>query len=164
MTGRKVERVETAEKNSLLCWPPTRRDFIRTTLNAIVVLSAYRIPVPPVKNFLYRLVGTEIGENTVFDAKTDIFFPEKVKVGDDCIIAGEARILSHEFLQGEYRKGEVVIEDGVIVGQDAIILPGVKIGENATVGAGSVVTKDVEANTVVAGNPAEKIRDKEFSG
>ena len=53
---------------------------------------------------------------------------------------------------------EVVIEDGVHVGVGATILPGVRIGEGAMVGAGSVVTRSVEPYTVVAGNPARFLR------
>lgn len=44
------------------------------------------------------------------------------------------------------------------IGAGATILPGITIGENSVVGAGSVVTKDVEPNTIVAGNPARVIR------
>ncbi len=50
------------------------------------------------------------------------------------------------------------IERGVWIGAGAIVLPGVTVGENAVVGAGSVVTHDVPANTVAAGNPAKVIR------
>lgn len=53
---------------------------------------------------------------------------------------------------------DVHIEKNTWIGANAIILPGVTIGENAIVGAGSVVTHDVEANTVVVGNPAKVIR------
>ena len=48
-----------------------------------------------------------------------------------------------------------------MVGGGAILLPGVRIGQNAVVGAGAVVTRDVPANTVVAGNPARVIREIE---
>jgi maltose O-acetyltransferase len=51
-----------------------------------------------------------------------------------------------------------VIENGAWVGSGVIILKGVRIGQNAVVGAGSVVTRDVEANTVAAGNPAKTVR------
>ena len=52
----------------------------------------------------------------------------------------------------------VVIEDGAWLGGGAILLPGVRVGRNAVVGAGAVVTRDVPANAVVAGNPARVIR------
>ena len=52
----------------------------------------------------------------------------------------------------------IIIEEGAKIGANSTILPGVKIGKNALVGAGSVVTKDVKENTVVAGNPAEFLK------
>ena len=48
----------------------------------------------------------------------------------------------------------VIIEEGAKIGANSTILPGIRVGKNAVVGAGSVVTKDVKDNTVVAGNPA----------
>ena len=55
----------------------------------------------------------------------------------------------------------IMIEDNVWLGGGAIVLPGVRIGRNAVVGAGAVVTQSVAANTVVAGNPARVIREIE---
>jgi len=60
--------------------------------------------------------------------------------------------------QGYYPSKQVLIEKGSWVGACSIILPGVTIGRNAVVGAGSVVTKNVPALTLVAGNPARLIR------
>lgn len=53
----------------------------------------------------------------------------------------------------------VVIEDDVWIATDVVILPGVTIGRGAIIGAGSIVTKDVPAKSVVAGNPARLIRN-----
>ena len=53
----------------------------------------------------------------------------------------------------------LVIEDDVFVGMEALILKGVTVGEGAVVGAGSVVTQDVPPRTVVAGNPAQVVRE-----
>ena len=55
-------------------------------------------------------------------------------------------------------KGPVVIEDNVWIGQNSCVLPGVTIGQGAIIAANSVVTKNVEANTIVAGNPARVIK------
>ena len=57
-----------------------------------------------------------------------------------------------------YSADGILIDDTVEIAPGAVILPGVTIGENAVVGAGSVVTKDVPDNAVVAGNPARLIR------
>jgi acetyltransferase-like isoleucine patch superfamily enzyme len=56
--------------------------------------------------------------------------------------------------------GDVVIGNDVWIGVDAIILPGVKVGDGAVIGAGSVVTKDVEAFQIVAGVPARPLRKR----
>ena len=58
-----------------------------------------------------------------------------------------------EFLDG------AVVEENAKIGANSTILPGIKIGKNALIGAGSVVTKDVPAEKVVAGNPAKIIKD-----
>lgn len=55
-------------------------------------------------------------------------------------------------------KGPVVIEDNVWIGQNSCVLPGVTIGQGAIIAANSVVTKNVEVNTIVAGNPARVIK------
>ncbi len=60
--------------------------------------------------------------------------------------------------QGHYNSQEIILKKGSWVGANAIILSGVTIGENSVVGAGSVVTKDVPARTVYAGNPARFIK------
>jgi maltose O-acetyltransferase len=52
----------------------------------------------------------------------------------------------------------IVVEDNVWIGGGAILLPGIRVGRNAVVGAGAVVTHDAEADTVVVGNPARAIR------
>ena len=57
----------------------------------------------------------------------------------------------------------VIIEDDVLIGANAVVLEGVKVGKRAVVAAGSIVVKDVEPNTVVAGVPAKflkKVDDK----
>ncbi len=57
--------------------------------------------------------------------------------------------------------GGVTLKKDCVIGANTTILPGVVVGENAIVGAGSVVTKDVPSNAVVAGNPAKHIKDKQ---
>jgi maltose O-acetyltransferase len=52
----------------------------------------------------------------------------------------------------------ITVEDNVWIGGSATILPGVTIGKNSIIAAGAVVTKDVAANTIVGGNPAQLIR------
>ncbi|MDB9446468.1 acyltransferase [Anabaena sp. CS-542/02] len=84
-----------------------------------------------------------------------------IKTGSDVSIGSEATILTlgHDPQSPDFadRGGDVIIGDRAWIAYRVIILPGVTIGEGAVVGAGAVVTKDVEAYTIVAGNPARVI-------
>jgi maltose O-acetyltransferase len=81
-----------------------------------------------------------------------------VEIGDETTLGPGVRILAHDASTkrhlGFSRVGRVEIGRRVFVGADSIVLPGVTIGEDAIVGAGSVVRRDVPAGVVVAGNPA----------
>jgi maltose O-acetyltransferase len=88
-----------------------------------------------------------------------------IEIGDEVLIATNVQLLTATHpLDAARRRGwwesakPINIADGVWIGGGAIVLPGVSVGENAVVGAGAVVTRDVEAGTVVAGNPARAIR------
>ncbi len=90
----------------------------------------------------------------------------KVIIGDDCLIGPNVQLLavSHD-VAPQLRKNHkhnyvqaITLEENVWLGAGVIVLAGVRIGKNSVIGAGSVVTKDVEANSFYAGNPACKIR------
>lgn len=88
-----------------------------------------------------------------------------IRTGDDVSIGPEAVILTlghdPQSLDFEDRGGEVIIGNRAWIGFRAVILPGIKIGEGAVVGAGAVVTKDVAPFTIVAGNPARPIGQRD---
>jgi acetyltransferase-like isoleucine patch superfamily enzyme len=132
--------------------------------NFIWIQIARYCPSLPLKNWIYRRVlGMKIGENTAFAlmVMVDVFFPEKIHVGNNSIIGYNTTILAHEYLINEYRLGEVRIGSNVMIGANCTILPGVTIGDHAVVGAGSVVHKDVAPYSFVAGNPLRVIREGE---
>lgn len=93
----------------------------------------------------------------------DGVFPFMVDIGEHCVIADGARILSHDPsllpLRNRYMAKRTRIGDRCSVGYGSIILPGVSIGDGVVIGAGSVVTKDIPDGEVWAGNPARKIVD-----
>lgn len=107
--------------------------------------------------------GLRIGENTKIMG--GVFFDpilcNIITIGKNVIIAPEAFILAHDASTkkalGYTKIGQVIIEDNVFIGARAVIMPGVTIGENSIIGAGSVVTKNVPSGVVVAGNPAKII-------
>lgn len=84
-----------------------------------------------------------------------------IRTGKNVAIGPAATILTlgHDPRSATFadRGGDVIIGDYVWIGYGALVLPGVTIGEGAVVGAGSVVTKDVEAYSIVAGNPARPV-------
>lgn len=102
-----------------------------------------------------------------------ILCADKILIKDDVLMASYIMIASENHgmdVEGEIGYGKqklitqpVTIENGVWIGEKAIILPGVTIGEKAIVAAGAVVTKDVPAYTVVAGNPARILKRYNFT-
>lgn len=91
---------------------------------------------------------------------------ERITIGIDAHIGPEVLIRdsdSHTTGEGRTPTQPIMIGDRVWIGARAIILKGVTIGEGAVIAAGSIVTKDVEPNTLVAGNPARFIRAADWS-
>ncbi len=116
------------------------------------------------KKTYLRLNGVQIGRNTMnsLGAKIDSH-RGKVRIGDNCHITYGCVILSHDGAAKQMRAdddgaGAVIIGNNVFVGVNAVILRNVRIGDNSVIGAGAVVTADIPANSLVAGNPAKVIR------
>ena len=138
--------------------------FLKVVKNFIVIQLARYTPFLGMKNWLYRkLLGMKVGDQTSFALMVmlDVMFPEKISVGRNTVIGYNTTILAHEYLIKEYRLGEVVIGDEVLIGANSTILPGVIIGDGAIVSAGTLVHKDVPAGAFVGGNPMQIIYTKE---
>ncbi len=130
--------------------------------NFAVIQIARYTPFLSWKNWLYRtFLRMEVGEQTAVALMVmmDTMFPELIKIGRNSVIGYNTTILAHEYLIEEYRLGEVRIGDGVLVGANSTILPGVTIGDGAIVAAGTVVHKDVPPGAFVGGNPMQLIRE-----
>ncbi len=139
------------------------------------------------QTILQQLVG-QIGQNSIIEPPFYCVYGQNISIGDhvylnyQCIILDTNKVdignyvmigpnvqiyASAHLLQAEARNlgleiaKPIMIEDNVWLGGGAILLPGVRIGRNAVVGAGAVVSRSVLANTVVAGNPARVIRNIE---
>lgn len=138
--------------------------FFKVVKNFIVIQIARYCPFLPLKNWLYRtFLKMEVGKDTAFAlmVMVDIMFPEKISVGRNSVIGYNTTILAHEYLIEEYRLGDVVIGNEVMIGANTTILPGVMIGDGAIVSAGTLVHKDVPAGSFVGGNPMRIIYTKE---
>ncbi|WP_277678766.1 acyltransferase [Gracilibacillus dipsosauri] len=160
---RKTDRYKVYGANSL--WHVYKTvPFWKVIKNFTVIQLARYTPFLKVKNWLYRtLLKMEVGDKTAFALMVmlDIMFPEKIHVGKNSVIGYNTTILAHEYLIKEYRLGEVYIGDEVMIGANSTILPGVTIGSNAIVAAGTIVHKDVQPGSFVGGNPMKVIYTKE---
>ncbi|WP_158453668.1 acyltransferase [Paenibacillus beijingensis] len=157
---RKVDRFPVEGANAL--WQVYRTvSRMKAVRNFIAIQLARYCPSLPAKNWIYRhVLGMKVGKNTAFAlmVMVDVFFPERIKVGDNSVIGYNTTILTHEYLINEYRLGDVVIGSDVMIGANTTILPGVTIGDGAVVAAGSVVHKDVQPGTFVGGNPLRELQ------
>jgi acetyltransferase-like isoleucine patch superfamily enzyme len=102
-----------------------------------------------------------IGTGVFLNAGTVIYSELAVTIGDDVALANEVYVMdtpSHGIEGRDPHPAPVVIGSGTWVGARAIVLPGVTIGSRVVVGAGSVVTRDVPDDVLVAGNPARVVR------
>jgi acetyltransferase-like isoleucine patch superfamily enzyme len=104
-----------------------------------------------------------IGDRTFINYGSDIGATGSITIGADCLIGTHVSILDNDFHEVTQRDKvpaprAVVIADHVWIGDRAIIMPGVTIGEGAVVGAGSVVVRDVPARSVAVGNPARIVK------
>lgn len=144
------------------------------------------IPCHFTRRFFYRLAGIKIGSGSTLHTGARFYNPGNIKIGQDSII-GENVVLDgrdqltignhvdiatdvmiynseHDVQSKDFQaiSQPVVIEDYVFIGPRAIILPGIKIGKGAAVGAGAVVTKNVESLSIVGGVPAKVIGERKL--
>lgn len=158
---RRTERYPVEGDNSL--WQIYRTvSAWKAVKNFVFIQISRYTPILGVKNWIYRnILGMKVGHKSAFALMVmpDVFFPEKIHVGDNSIIGYNTTILAHEYLIKEYRLGEVHIGSNVMIGANSTILPGVRIGDHAVVAAGSVVHKDVAPYSFVGGNPLQVIRE-----
>lgn len=111
-----------------------------------------------------------IGKNVKVSSHT--FICEGVQIEDNVFVGHNVSFINDKYprsanadgslqTEADWQVVKTFVKKGASIGTSSTILCGVTIGENAIVGAGSVVTKDVPANTVVAGNPARVLRKLE---
>lgn len=110
----------------------------------------------------YRFMGVKIGKGCYVSIHAHIDIRRgKISIGNHVNISRGAYILSHIGFKGDKEGEATIIEDKAIIFVNAIVYPGIRIGKNSVVGAGSVVMKDVPPNVVVLGNPARVIQHLE---
>jgi acetyltransferase-like isoleucine patch superfamily enzyme len=114
--------------------------------------------------------GSIIGSSTILDSKVIIgknariqsnnFIPPKIVLGDNVFLGPGVKFANDKYPVSS-KLISTVVKDDVVIGIGAIILPGLRIGMGAIIAAGSIVTSNVDQNSVVMGSPAKQIMTKE---
>lgn len=139
------------------------------TLGRVLRILAWLAPVYQFRASVYRKCGVKIGRNVFigFQVLMDGEYPEYIEIEDEASIGPGASIMAHSsgsVFHQRYKiyyeqPRKVTIKRGAWVAADAVILPGVTVGEGAIVAAGAVVSRDVPKYTIVAGNPARPVQE-----
>lgn len=114
--------------------------------------------------YLRSHFGMDIGRNVIIARTVHLdknINPKGIHIGDNTWLLRNSMVLAHDYCRGENGTGKrfnTYIGKNCVIGVNSIVLPGVKIGDHCVVAAGSVVTKDVPSNSLVAGNPAKVLR------
>lgn len=135
--------------------------------NHVLEQIALSNPVNSIRIRCHRKRGVKIGNGVMLGmgCTLDHAFPEYITMEDNTALAGNVYLICHSnpylHFKGKLLSyvAPIVIKKGAWVGINATILPGVTIGENSVVSAGAVVNKDVPPNCIVAGNPAQIIKE-----
>ena len=106
----------------------------------------------------------QLGKYILISPGTSIRSAQKIVIGDSTMIASDVTITDSDwhdiYDRTDYVASpkEVIIQENVWIGEKSLILKGSKIGKNSIIGAGSVVSGEVPANVIFAGNPAKEIK------
>ncbi len=122
-----------------------------STISTSLIIGNYNNTIEAGCNIMQNVVITNdvtIKKGTIINQITSI--GHDVLIGQFCEICPNVSI-----------SGNCIIDDFTFIGTGAIILPGIRIGKNVIIGAGTVVTKDIEDNSVAVGSPAKVIKIKE---
>ena len=170
-----MRRNDELSKRRLMGQIPLEDEFsgvnaFRSVFHRLLHCAARYLPMfPNWRVSIHRLRGVQIGKSVFIgsDVFIDNTFPDSIIIEDYVTIISRSIIFGHSFVplhlepvlspQGPSKKG-VRLKKGCYIGAQSVVLPGVTVGECAVVGAGSVVTGDVAAFSIVAGAPARVIR------
>lgn len=145
--------------------PPDRRERIPELLRDLLGKAGKDIWIEPPFHCDYGW-NIEVGDNFFANYNLTILDVGKVTIGDNAQIAPNVSIytaghpIHPDSRNSGYEYGiPISIGNNVWIGGNTVILPGVTIGDNVVIGAGSVVTKNIPANMIAAGNPCRVIRE-----
>jgi len=110
-----------------------------------------------IDSYVYIEEGVVIGDNCKI--RPFVFIPTGVTIEDNVFIGPNVTFTNDKYpkAHGNWQLLSTTVKNGASIGANSVIIPGITIGENALVGAGSVVTKNIAANEIVVGNPARHV-------
>ncbi len=177
---RQVARKIVSPVRKARCW---WRDLWNDLTSLLLTMTGY-VPSHRFRYFVYRSFGIKLAQTSSIHTRARFSNPQGLSIGENTIISGECifdarqgisigscvNIANEVFIYTMEHDiddpffaatgGSVVIEDYAYIGPRVTILPGVRIGYGAVVGAGAVVTKDVPPYMFVGGVPAKVIRER----
>ena len=145
--------------------------WIKRIRKAFYYKVGMRFPYSKVRVRSMRKLGYQVGKDVYFpsdliitqnlvDDSAQVYLGDRVSIGPRVMLLALSHANASEIRQSmNHHEGGIRIEDDCWIGAGAIILTGVTVGQGSVVGAGSVVTKNVDPYSVVVGNPAKKIKD-----
>jgi putative colanic acid biosynthesis acetyltransferase WcaF len=151
-----------------------------------IFFNHFPFPTYGLRRTILSLMGGHIGQGVIIKPTVNVTFPWKLSIGDHCWIGEQAWLMNlspitignnvcisqraylcggnHDWSDPAFRflDGPITIGDGVWICAQAFIGPGVTVGENSVVTAGSVVTNDLPANMICAGNPCVPVKPRDI--
>jgi acetyltransferase-like isoleucine patch superfamily enzyme len=134
---------QAARKYGLLATCRTRLRDVVLLIRRVYLVKVWKMDIHP-----FTLISTK--------AVLDRTFPQGIHIGEGSAVSFDAVILSHDHIAGKHTHTR--IGKFCQVGARSIVMPGLTVGDHSVIAAGAVVTKDVPARSIVAGNPARIIR------
>lgn len=114
-----------------------------------------------------KQVFAQMGDYVRFQPRMVPLYPELIKFHNNIMVGAGVRFVTHDAAHAVLNRmdmgkfpemvGCIEVMDNVFIGTDAVIMPNVRIGSNVIIGAGAVVTRDCESNSIYAGVPAKRI-------
>ena len=159
--ARCVEKPSDGPRASLWYWRH-HAGFFRTAWRYAVIVVSRVMPSFRVKNWMFRaLLRSKVDKHAAvgLEVTFDIFYPYLITIEEDVVVGYRTTILCHEYAADFYRTGPVLIKRRATIGANCTLLPGVIVGEGATVSAMSLVNRDIPPGELWGGVPVRKLRD-----
>jgi len=136
---------------------------MRKFINALFIPACWFAPASFLRVFFHKLRGVKIGRGVEIGYMViiDHVFPQYVRISNNVTISAGVKILAHDDAYSRERlPKQVNIKQGVFIGVNTVVMPGITIDKDSVIGAQSLVNKNIPAQVVVAGVPVKFIKGR----